>query len=50
MIEDAAILYLEGYLWDPEERAAMRAVIEAARKAGLGRLHLVRRVHRSPPL
>lgn len=35
MIEDAAILYLEGYLWDPEEpRAAMRAAIEAARKAG----------------
>ncbi|PAV69710.1 hypothetical protein WR25_08439 [Diploscapter pachys] len=35
MIEDAAILYLEGYLWDPEEpRAAMRVAIEAARKAG----------------
>ncbi|MBI0476835.1 adenosine kinase [Sphingomonas sp. MA1305] len=35
IIEDAAILYLEGYLWDPEEpRAAMRAAIEAARKAG----------------
>ena len=35
VIEDAAILYLEGYLWDPEEpRAAMRAAIEAARKAG----------------
>ncbi|AIT06781.1 carbohydrate kinase [Sphingomonas taxi] len=34
VIEDAAILYLEGYLWDPEEpRAAMRAAIEAARKA-----------------
>jgi sugar/nucleoside kinase (ribokinase family) len=35
VIEDAAILYLEGYLWDPEEpRAAMRAAIEVARKAG----------------
>ena len=34
MIADAAILYLEGYLWDPEEpRAAMRAAIEVARKA-----------------
>ncbi|RZF65681.1 adenosine kinase [Sphingomonas populi] len=35
MIASAAILYLEGYLWDPEEpRAAMRAAIEIARKAG----------------
>ena len=35
LIADAAILYLEGYLWDPEEpRAAMRAAIEVARKAG----------------
>jgi sugar/nucleoside kinase (ribokinase family) len=35
LIADAAILYLEGYLWDPEEpRAAMRAAIETARKAG----------------
>jgi sugar/nucleoside kinase (ribokinase family) len=35
LIADAAILYLEGYLWDPEEpRAAMRAAIEIARKAG----------------
>lgn len=35
MIQDAAVLYLEGYLWDPEEpRAAMRAAIEAARSAG----------------
>lgn len=35
MIADAAILYLEGYLWDPEEpRAAMRAAIEVARAAG----------------
>ncbi len=35
VIADAAILYLEGYLWDPEEpRAAMRAAIEVARKAG----------------
>lgn len=31
----AKILYLEGYLWDPEEpRAAMRRAIEAARAAG----------------
>jgi sugar/nucleoside kinase (ribokinase family) len=35
LIADGAILYLEGYLWDPEEpRAAMRAAIEVARKAG----------------
>jgi sugar/nucleoside kinase (ribokinase family) len=35
MIEDAAILYLEGYLWDPEEpRAAMRDAIALARGAG----------------
>jgi len=35
MIAAGAILYLEGYLWDPEEpRAAMRAAIEIARKAG----------------
>jgi sugar/nucleoside kinase (ribokinase family) len=34
-IADAAVLYLEGYLWDPEEpRAAMRQAIAAARKAG----------------
>ncbi len=34
-IRDAAILYLEGYLWDPEEpRAAMRRAIEVARAAG----------------
>src|SRR3546814_262523 len=31
----ARVLYLEGYLWDPEEpRAAMRRAIEAARAAG----------------
>jgi sugar/nucleoside kinase (ribokinase family) len=31
----AQVLYLEGYLWDPEEpRAAMRRAIEAARAAG----------------
>ena len=31
----AKVLYLEGYLWDPEEpRAAMRRAIEAARVAG----------------
>ncbi|GAA0323446.1 adenosine kinase [Sphingomonas oligophenolica] len=35
MIASGAILYLEGYLWDPEEpRQAMRAAIEVARKAG----------------
>ncbi|MGN6269084.1 MAG: adenosine kinase [Sphingomonas sp.] len=35
LIAAGAILYLEGYLWDPEEpRAAMRAAIEVARKAG----------------
>jgi sugar/nucleoside kinase (ribokinase family) len=35
LIESGAILYLEGYLWDPEEpRAAMRAAIETARRAG----------------
>ncbi len=34
-IANAAILYLEGYLWDPEEpRAAMRRAIAAARNAG----------------
>jgi len=35
LIASGAILYLEGYLWDPEEpRAAMRAAIEIARAAG----------------
>jgi sugar/nucleoside kinase (ribokinase family) len=35
LIRSAAILYLEGYLWDPEEpRAAMRIAIDAARGAG----------------
>jgi len=35
MIENAAILYLEGYLWDPEEpRAAMQSAIRIAREAG----------------
>ncbi len=34
-IGGARILYLEGYLWDPEEpRAAMRRAIESARAAG----------------
>ena len=34
-IQSAGILYLEGYLWDPEQpRAAMRAAIDAARSAG----------------
>jgi sugar/nucleoside kinase (ribokinase family) len=35
LIADAAILYLEGYLWDPAEpRAAMRKAIAIARDAG----------------
>ncbi|OSZ68164.1 adenosine kinase [Sphingomonas sp. IBVSS2] len=35
LIANGAILYLEGYLWDPEEpRAAMRKAIEIARAAG----------------
>ena len=35
LIRDAAILYLEGYLWDPEEaRGAMRRAIAVARAAG----------------
>ncbi len=35
MIRAARILYLEGYLWDPEQpRAAMRDAIAAARSAG----------------
>lgn len=35
LIADAAYLYIEGYLWDPEEpRAAMRAAIQVAREAG----------------
>jgi len=35
LIESAAILYLEGYLWDPDApRAAMRAAIGYARDAG----------------
>ena len=34
-IQNAEVLYLEGYLWDPEEpRAAMRRAIAAARGAG----------------
>ena len=34
-VASARILYLEGYLWDPEEpRAAMEAAIDAARAAG----------------
>lgn len=34
-VREAAILYLEGYLWDPEApRAAMRAAIDVAREAG----------------
>ena len=34
-IASAKVLYLEGYLWDPEEpRAAMRQAIAAARAAG----------------
>lgn len=35
LIRDSAILYLEGYLWDPEQpRAVMRQAIEIARAAG----------------
>jgi sugar/nucleoside kinase (ribokinase family) len=35
LIASAATLYLEGYLWDPQEpRAAMRRAIEIARGAG----------------
>jgi len=35
LIASAKILYLEGYLWDPEEpRAAMRAAIDIAHRAG----------------
>ena len=35
LIASGAILYLEGYLWDPEEpRRAMRRAIEVARGAG----------------
>ena len=35
LIKSGAILYLEGYLWDPEEpRNAMRRAIEVAREAG----------------
>ena len=35
LIADAAYLYIEGYLWDPEEpRAAMRAAIDVAKAAG----------------
>ena len=34
-IGSAQILYLEGYLWDPDEpRAAMRRAIEASKRAG----------------
>ncbi|WP_336962180.1 adenosine kinase [Sphingobium aquiterrae] len=35
LIRSAGILYLEGYLWDPQEpRAAMRSAIAMAREAG----------------
>ena len=35
LIASGAVLYLEGYLWDPEEpRRAMRRAIEVAREAG----------------
>ncbi|QGN55194.1 adenosine kinase [Novosphingobium sp. Gsoil 351] len=35
LIASAAVLYLEGYLWDPEEpRRAMRRAIDVARAAG----------------
>ena len=48
----AAILYLEGYLWDPETpRAAMeRAIDDRPRGGPQGRLHAVRQLlHRPPP-
>jgi sugar/nucleoside kinase (ribokinase family) len=35
LVRDASILYLEGYLWDPEQpRAVMRKAIDVARAAG----------------
>lgn len=35
LVRASGILYLEGYLWDPEQpRAAMRAAIDAAKDAG----------------
>jgi sugar/nucleoside kinase (ribokinase family) len=35
LVRDASILYLEGYLWDPEQpRAVMRHAIDVARAAG----------------
>ena len=35
LIASAGVLYLEGYLWDPEEpRSAMRRAIDVARNAG----------------
>lgn len=35
LIRSARVLYLEGYLWDPEEpRSAMRGAIDTARAAG----------------
>ena len=35
LIASAAVLYLEGYLWDPNDpRAAMKGAIDAARAAG----------------
>lgn len=35
VVASAAILYLEGYMWDPAEpRAALRAAMQAARDAG----------------
>ena len=35
LIASAGVLYLEGYLWDPEEpRSAMRRAIDVARSAG----------------
>ena len=49
---DAAILYLEGYLWDPETpRYAMIKAIDIARaRRPQGRLHPLRQLlHRPPP-
>ena len=35
LVANAAVLYLEGYLWDPDEpRTAMQGAIECAREAG----------------
>ena len=50
-IARASILYLEGYLWDPEtpRYAMVRAIEVAARSRPQSRLHPVRHVLRRPP-